>query len=65
MPRKPMTFQFDLFSSPRDSWIAQTPQWRTLPAPTRQKLMPLIVRLLLDHATGDPGAAQGEMHDDL
>jgi hypothetical protein len=65
MPRKPMTFQFNLFSSLRDPGIAQTPQWRTLPIPTRQKLMPLIVRLLLDHATGDPAVAQEEMRDDL
>ncbi|MCB4863154.1 hypothetical protein K7W03_26635 [Sphingobium sp. PNB] len=65
MPRKPMTFQFDLFYSPRDSGVAQTPQWLTLPAPTRQKLMPLIVRLLLDHATGAPCAAREEKSDDL
>jgi hypothetical protein len=65
MPRKPMTFQFDLFSSLPDSGIAQTPQWQTLPAPTRQTLTPLIVRLLLEHAVGDPVAARGEMHDDL
>lgn len=65
MPRKPMTFQFDLFSSPRDSGMAQTPQWRTLPTSTREELMPLIVRLLLDHATGDPSAAREEIRDDL
>lgn len=65
MPRKPMTFQFDLFSSPRDSGIAQTPRWQTLPAPTRQTLTPLIVRLLLDHAGGDLVTAPGEMRDDL
>ena len=65
MPRKPLTFQFDLFSRPRDSGIAQMPQWRALPIPTRQKLMPLIVRLLLDHATGDPALARKEVRDDL
>ena len=65
MPRKPMTVQFDLFSSPRDSGIAQTPCWQTLPAPTRQTLTSLIVRLLLDHADGDPVTARGEMRDDL
>ena len=37
MPRKPMTFQFDLFSSPCDPGIEQVPQWRGLPIPTRQK----------------------------
>jgi len=65
MPRKPMTFQFDLVSSHRDPEIAQMPQWRALPIPTRQKLMPLIVRLLLDHAAGDPALASEEMRDDL
>ena len=38
MPRKPMTFKFDLFSSPRDPGSAQMPQWRTQPIPTRQKI---------------------------
>ncbi len=65
MPRKPMTFQLDLFSSPRDPKIDQMPQWRALPIPTRQKLMPLIVQLLLDHANGDPALASEEMRDDL
>lgn len=65
MPRKPMTFQFDLFSSPRDPEIAQMPQWRALPIPTRQKLMPLLVRLLLDYAAGDPALASEETRDDL
>jgi len=65
MPRKPMTIQFDLFSSPRDPGTAQIPQWRALPIPTRQKLMPLIVRLLLDHAGGGPALAREEMRDDL
>lgn len=65
MPRKPMTFQFDLFSTPRDFGIALAPRWQTLPAETRQMLTPLIVRLLLDHADGDPAAARGEMRDDL
>lgn len=65
MPRKPMTFQFDLFSSPHYPEIGQMPQWRALPMPTRQELMPLIVRLLLDHATSDPALASEEMRDDL
>ena len=60
-----MTSQFDLFSSPRDPGIAQMPQWRALPIPTRQKLMPLIVRLLLDHATGDCTLARKVVRDDL
>ena len=65
MLRKPMTFQFDLFPSPRDPGIAQMPQWRALPIQTRQKLIPLIVRLLLDHAAGDPAVAREELRDDL
>ena len=65
MPRKSKTFQFDLFPSPRDPEIAQMPQWQTLPTPTRHTLMPLIVRLLLDHTAGDPAEARQEMRDDL
>ncbi|KTE18415.1 MULTISPECIES: hypothetical protein [Sphingomonadaceae] len=65
MPRKSMTFQFDLFSRPHGSGIAQTPRWQTLPAPTRQTLTPLIVRLLLAHADGGPVAELQEMRDDL
>lgn len=64
MPRKPVTYQFDLFPSSRDPGAGPMPQWRTLPMPTRLKLTPLIVRLLLDHASGDPAARQ-EMRDDL
>ncbi|QKR99301.1 hypothetical protein F9288_06330 [Sphingomonas sp. CL5.1] len=65
MARKSMTLQFDLFSSPRDFEITQTPRWQTLPAQTRQTLTPLIVRLLLDHVDGDPVAEPQEMCDDL
>lgn len=60
MPRQPKTYQFDLFSSPRDPGAALTPRWQTLPAETRQTLTTLMVRLLLD---GVPGCK--EMHDDL
>jgi hypothetical protein len=48
-----------------DFGIAQTPRWRTLPAPTRQTLTPLIVRLLLDHADSDPVTACKKMRDVL
>lgn len=65
MPRKPMTLQLDLFSSPRDSGGTQTPRWQTLPTQTRQTLTPLIVRLLLDHVGGDPVAEPRETCDDL
>ena len=65
MARRPMTLQFDLFSNLANSRTAQVPQWRTLPRPTRQVLMPLIVRLLLDHAGSDPAAAPREAGDEL
>ena len=32
---------------------APTPEWRTLPAPTRQALTALMTRLIFDHAAGD------------
>ena len=60
MPRKPMPFQFDLFSSPCDPKIDQMPRWGALPIPMRQTLM-----LLIDHATSDPALASEEMRDDL
>lgn len=65
MPRKSMTLQLDLFSSPRDAGIPQTPRWQTLPAQTRQMLMPLIVRLLLEHVGGDPVTEPRETRHDL
>lgn len=65
MPRQPMSFQFDLFSRPHDPQIDQMPQWRGLLMPTREELMPLIVRLLLDHATSDPAPVSEAMRDDL
>jgi hypothetical protein len=64
MAYKSKTLQLDLFSCPRDSGIAPTPRWDTLPAQTRQTLTSLIVRLLLDHVD-DPVAEQREVRDDL
>jgi len=49
MPRRPRTYQFDLFSNPNDARIAQTPRWQALPAETRRTLTELMVRLILDH----------------
>jgi hypothetical protein len=60
MPRQPKTYQFDLFSSPRDPETEVAPQWQTLPAETRQTLTTLMVHLLLDRVPG-----RKEMHDDL
>ena len=64
MPRQPKTYQFDLFSTPHDRTIAQTPQWQTLPAETRRTLTTLMVRLLLDHAAGDCVPEREEMRHD-
>lgn len=64
MPRQAKTFQFDLFSSPYDPNITQTPRWQTLPAETRQTLTALIARLFLDHAYEGHLPAREEMRDD-
>lgn len=53
MPRKPKTYQFDLFTSPRDAETGQTPPWQALPEQTRRTLTKLMVRLILGHADGE------------
>lgn len=60
MPRQPKTYQFDLFSSLHVPETASTPRRQTLPVETRQTLMSLMVRLLLDRV---PDCK--ETHDDL
>jgi len=46
--------QFDLFAPvSRDGAEEALPQWQTLPEQTRQTLMSLLTRLILDHASGD------------
>jgi hypothetical protein len=47
------TQQFDLFTTASGGSTAPTPEWRTLPAPTRQVLTALLTRLIFDHAAGD------------
>jgi hypothetical protein len=47
------TQQFDLFATGSGGSAARTPEWRTLPAPTRQVLTALMTRLIFDHAAGD------------
>ena len=64
MPRKPTTYQFDLFSKPNDAKTAQTPQWEALPAETRQTLTKLIVRLIVDHVDGESAAQRKEARHD-
>jgi hypothetical protein len=46
--------QFDLFVTGGGGSAAPTPEWRTLPSPTRQALTALMTRLIFDHAAGDP-----------
>ena len=50
--RRSGTQQFDLFATGCGG-PSPTPEWRTLPAPTRQALTALLVRLIFDHAAGD------------
>jgi hypothetical protein len=58
-------YQFDLFAPSHGSGAVPVPEWRTLPAATRQELTDLMVRLLLERAHGDCHAGQGEAcHDD-
>ena len=65
MPSTPTTFQFDLFFSHRNPGIEKVPQWQARTIPTHHQSTPLIVRLLLNHAAGDPAPAGEEMRDDL
>jgi hypothetical protein len=65
MPRKPTTYQFDLFSrlNNTDPMMA-APQWQALPVETRRSVTKLMVRLILDHVGGDRTAQQeGADHD--
>ena len=51
--RRGRTQQFDLFATGSGGSTALTPEWRTLPAPTRQALTALMTRLICDHAAGN------------
>lgn len=51
--RRSGTQQFDLFATGSGGSAAPTPEWRTLPAPTRQALTALMTRLIVDYAVGD------------
>lgn len=64
MPRPPMTYQFDLFSSQRDAKPVQTPQWQALPPETRRSVTKLMISLLLNHIDGErAGQREGADHD--
>jgi len=62
-------FQFDLFAQPDDGQpddsAARMPDWRTLPAETRQALTTLMVHLILEHKQGDQRLREEEAHDDV
>jgi hypothetical protein len=46
--------QFDLFAAANRNGAGEAlPEWRTLPDQTRQTLIGLLTRLILDHARGD------------
>ncbi|KXF74792.1 hypothetical protein ATN84_22480 [Paramesorhizobium deserti] len=64
MPRKPTTYQFDLFSKPDDAETMQTPRWQTLPAETRQSVTKLMVSLILDHVEDMRSPGEREARDD-
>jgi hypothetical protein len=51
--RRSGTQQFDLFTTGSGGRVTPMPEWRTLPAPTRQALTTLMTRLICDHAGGD------------
>ncbi|MFI0849579.1 hypothetical protein [Mesorhizobium sp. IMUNJ 23232] len=65
MPRKPTTYQFDLFSRLNDTdTMMEAPRWQALPVETRRSLTKLMVRLILDHVGGDRTERQeGADHD--
>jgi hypothetical protein len=57
--------QNDLFAKPVGDGVVPVPEWRTLPAETRQTLTTLMVRLILGHKRGACPAGQEEAcHDD-
>ncbi|MDT7953936.1 MAG: hypothetical protein RQ966_20775 [Acetobacteraceae bacterium] len=64
MPRKPTTYQFDLFSKPNDAEKMQTPQWQMLPAETRRSLTKLMVSLILDHVDDERSLEEREARHD-
>jgi hypothetical protein len=51
--RRSKPHQLDLFALPVVRGATPVPDWRTLPAATRQALTALIARLILDHVDGE------------
>lgn len=64
MPRKPTTYQFDLFSNQIDADTMQTPQWQTLPVETRRSVTTLMVSLILDHVEDERSPGEREARHD-
>jgi hypothetical protein len=52
MRRRPTPQQLELFARPSDAVLVPAPHWQTLPEEARVTLTELMVRLILDHATG-------------
>lgn len=65
MPRKPTTYQFDLFSKPNDADMMQMPQWQTLPVETRRSVTKMMVNLILDHVDDKRSPGEREARHDL
>jgi hypothetical protein len=65
MPRIPTTYQFDLFSRLNDNGpIMEAPRWQALPVETRRSVTKLMMRLILEHVSGDrAGQQEGADHD--
>jgi hypothetical protein len=57
-------YQYDLFAQPVRGVTALGPEWRTLPAETRQALTKLMVRLILGHMHGACQVDQKEARHD-
>jgi len=65
MPRKPKTYQFDLFSRLNDTDTStEAPQWQALPVETRRSVTKLMVRLILDHVGADRAGQQEDADHD-
>lgn len=52
MPRRPSPQQLELFTRPSDADLLLAPHWQTLPEEARVTLTELMIRLILDHASG-------------
>lgn len=63
MPRKPTTYQFDLFSKPNDADTMQMPQWQMLRVETRRSVTKLMVSLFLDHVEDERPAISESIAD--